>query len=79
MSKRGKILGGIAIVLLLISIALFLFGKSGKSITYGIIGLAITVVYVMILRVVASYNKAKLRRREMEDLHKIANKISENN
>lgn len=73
MSKRGKILGLIAIILLLASLAMFLFGKSGKSITYGIIGLVITVIYVSVLRIIASLNKAKLQRRAMEDIHKIAN------
>lgn len=72
MSKRGKILGAIAIILLLISIGLFLFGKSGKSITLGIIGLVITVIYVAVLRLIAGFNKAKLQRRAYDDLHKIA-------
>ena len=71
MSKRGKILGAIAFVLIIVSVLMFLFGDPLK----GAFALAITFIYVMVLSVISSFNKAKLRRREMEDLHRIANKI----
>ena len=74
MSKRGLVLGGIALVLLVVSIAMFIFGKTGKSITYGIIGLVITFIYVLVLRLIGSFNKARLQRRAMDDIHKIAEK-----
>ena len=74
MSKRGKIMGAIVFILLFGSIGLFLFGRSGKAITIGIIGLGVTLVYVMLLSVIASFNKARMRRRAYEDIHEMAKK-----
>ena len=79
MSKRGKIMAAIAFILLFGSLALLFFGKNGKTISYGLIGLLISVVYIAILRLIAAYNKAKLRRRAYEDLHEIARNTREKN
>lgn len=79
MSKKGKTLVITTLALLFISLALLIFGRTGKAITAGFIGLGLTVVLLAIMRVIASYNRAKLQRRAYDDLHKMAENSDKKN
>lgn len=79
MSKKGKTLVITTLALLFISLALLIFGRTGKVITAGFIGLGLTVVLLAIMRVIASYNRAKLQRRAYDDLHKMAENSDKKN
>ena len=75
MSKRGKTLGMIAYILFFGSLAITIFGRSSNALIVGFLGLILSLIYIMILRLIATSNKAKLERRAMEDLHRIAEQI----
>ncbi len=75
MSKRGKILGTIAYILFFGSIAIMIVGRSFNAFTIGLIGIVISIFYIMILKMIAQVNKAKLERQAMEDIHKIAEQL----